>query len=100
LCGDTISGWQRISRDGAVDDRQRETAFQEMEKAMKRTKIPQTDSIDELARFWDRHDLTDFEDPLEEVTEPVFEGETVLRIPLPAQKAKAVRRIAKSKGLS
>jgi hypothetical protein len=23
--------------------------------------------------FWDTHDLTDFEDELEEVTEPVFE---------------------------
>jgi hypothetical protein len=32
-------------------------------------KIPQTDSIEELARFWDAHDLTDFEDELEEVTE-------------------------------
>ena len=36
-------------------------------------KIPETDSIQELASFWDTHDLTDFEDQLEEVTEPVFE---------------------------
>ena len=36
---------------------------------MKRTNIPQTDSIQELARFWDTHDLTDFEDELEEVGE-------------------------------
>jgi hypothetical protein len=36
-------------------------------------KLPQTDSIEELARFWDTHDLTAFEDQLEEVTEPVFE---------------------------
>jgi hypothetical protein len=40
---------------------------------MKAQKLPQTDSIAELARFWDTHDLTDFEDQLEEVTEPVFE---------------------------
>ena len=34
------------------------------------SKIPETDSIRELASFWDTHDLTDFEDQLEEVTEP------------------------------
>lgn len=37
------------------------------------TDIPQADSIHELARFWDTHDLTDFEDQLEEVSEPVFD---------------------------
>ncbi len=36
-------------------------------------KIIQTDSINELARFWDTHDLTDFEEELMEVAEPVFE---------------------------
>jgi hypothetical protein len=41
--------------------------------------MPQTDSIQELARFWDTHDLTDFEDELEEVTEPVFEREAVVK---------------------
>ena len=30
-------------------------------------KIPQTDSIQELARFWQHHDIIDFEDDLEEV---------------------------------
>ncbi len=35
-------------------------------------KIPVTDSIEELARFWNTHSLTDFEGELEEVTEPVF----------------------------
>jgi hypothetical protein len=40
--------------------------------AMKANKLPQTDSIQELARFWDKHELTDFEDELEEVTEPAF----------------------------
>ena len=34
---------------------------------MKHTKIPQTNSLQELAQFWDTHDLTDFEDELEEV---------------------------------
>lgn len=46
---------------------------------MSKTKIPQTDSIDELARFWDTHDLTDFEDELEEVQETVFQRITVMK---------------------
>lgn len=49
-----------------------------MGKSMNIQGIPQTDSIQELARFWDTHDLTDFEDQLEEVNEPVFEREEVL----------------------
>jgi hypothetical protein len=40
---------------------------------MKTEHLPKTTSIEELAQFWDTHDLTDFEDELEEVTEPVFE---------------------------
>ena len=44
---------------------------------MRNTKIPHTDSIDELATFWDTHDLTDFEEQLEEATDPVFERESV-----------------------
>lgn len=35
--------------------------------------LPRTDSIRELADFWDAHDLTDFSDQLEEVAEPLFE---------------------------
>ena len=38
-----------------------------------KTRLPTTDSIRELANFWDTHDLTDFDDQLEEITEPVFE---------------------------
>ncbi len=29
---------------------------------MKKPRLPKTDSIKKLAEFWDRHDLTDFED--------------------------------------
>jgi hypothetical protein len=39
----------------------------------KTERLPKTDPIQELAQFWDEHDLTDFADELEEVTEPVFE---------------------------
>jgi hypothetical protein len=67
---------------------------------MNTTKIPQTDSIRELAEFWDGHDLTDFESQLEEVTEPVFGREETLTVPLPSAEAGALHEIAKSKGLT
>jgi len=70
-----------------------------MEKSMKAQKIPQTDSIEELARFWDTYDLTDFDDHLEEVTEPVFERETVMQIRLQSKEVEAVKQLAKSKGI-
>ena len=67
---------------------------------MNKLKIPEIDSIEELARFWDTHDLTDYEDQLEEVSEPVFqrEAETVAE-PLQPQEVQAVRRIAESQGV-
>ena len=71
-----------------------------MEKPMNHPKIPQTDSIQELARFWDTHDLTDFEDQLEEVTEPVFERKALLKIHLQPEEAEAVRELAKSREIS
>ncbi|MGH8476349.1 MAG: CopG family antitoxin [Methylococcales bacterium] len=68
---------------------------------MKTQNLPQTDSIEALAEFWDTHDLTDFEDHIEEVTEPVFERqhETIMRIHLKPQEAETVKRIAESKGI-
>ena len=53
-----------------------------MGKSVNIANIPQTDSIQELARFWDTHDLTDFEDQLEELVEPVFEPEAVISVQL------------------
>ena len=61
--------------------------------------IPQTDSIQELARFWDTHDLTDFEDELEEVAEPVFVREAVVKIQLEPEQIDALNEIAKSRGV-
>jgi len=65
------------------------------------SKIPHTDSVAELARFWDAHDLTEFEDELEEVRTPVFEprSENVLRVTLPADEAAALHRAAQSRGV-
>jgi predicted DNA binding CopG/RHH family protein len=62
-------------------------------------KIPQTDSIQELAHFWDRHDLTDFEDQLEEVSETVFERSTV-KIHLQSDEVEMIRKLASSRGIS
>ena len=67
---------------------------------MKSRRLPQTDSIQELARFWDTHDLTDFEDLLEEVAEPVFKRRTVIPLNLEPSEAKAVRKMAKAKGVA
>jgi hypothetical protein len=67
---------------------------------MKAQHLPNTDSIQELARFWDTHDLTDFENELEEVTEPVFEPATVIPLNLESEEAEAVRRIAEARGIA
>lgn len=40
---------------------------------MNSSRLPQTDSIQELASFWDTHDVTEFENELEEVGEQVFQ---------------------------
>ena len=72
-----------------------------MEKAMKKRKLPSTDSVEELARFWDTHDVTDFEDELEEVTEPVFvraKGAS-LSIVLPPADVRRLKGIARSMGV-
>lgn len=68
---------------------------------MKKSRIPDTDSIEELARFWETHDLTDFEDELEEVTEPIFAPRlrTTLLIRLEPQEVEAIKEIAKSRGV-
>ena len=65
------------------------------------SKMPQTDSIAELARFWDTHDLREFEEELEEVHEPAFErgGPTVVSVCLDPEQAAALRCFARSAGV-
>ena len=72
-----------------------------MEKTIRRPRLPNTDSIEELAKFWDTHDLTDFEEDLEEAGEPVFvrtKG-TSLSIELQPTEAQHLKKIARSKGV-
>jgi len=54
----------------------------------------QTDSIQELAEFWEIHDLTEFENELEEVTEPIFTHDAIMEIHLSPDEVKTVKEIA------
>jgi hypothetical protein len=62
--------------------------------------LPNTDSIQELASFWETHDLTEFDDQLQEVTEPVFERHgKVIHVPLTFEQARALESLAQSHGV-
>ncbi len=72
-----------------------------MEKTIRRRKPPGTDSVEELAKFWDTHDLTDFKQDMEEVTEPVFvraKGAS-LNVVLPPADVRRLKGIARSMGV-
>ncbi len=62
-------------------------------------KIPRSDSIQELAAFWQKHDATDFEDELEEVPGPVFDRTQVVGIPLTGDERQAIRHAAAARGV-
>lgn len=68
---------------------------------MKRQRIVQTDSIRQLSDFWDTHDVTDFDEELEEVTEPIFllGRKAVVKVHLGPSEVAAVKRLAKSRGM-
>lgn len=51
---------------------------------MSAIQILQTNSIIELAQFWDSHSVADFDDQLEEVTDPIFDRESMATICLPS----------------
>jgi predicted DNA binding CopG/RHH family protein len=71
-----------------------------MEEPMNSPKIPQTDSIKELAQFWDTHDLTDFTEELEKVTEPIFEKKNKLEIYLESSKIAYLKMLAQQQGVN
>jgi hypothetical protein len=64
-------------------------------------KLPNTDSIRELAAFWDTHEGTDLADQLEEVPERVFARRPpgVVSVPLSKAERDAIHRMAESRGL-
>jgi predicted DNA binding CopG/RHH family protein len=62
--------------------------------------LPTTDSISELAAFWQVNDLTDFEDELVEISEPVFQRAEQVSIRLASEDISALRRRARREHLS
>jgi predicted DNA binding CopG/RHH family protein len=66
---------------------------------MSTSRLPKTDSIQELANFWDTHDLTEFEDELEEVGERVFQREAGITVHLESRDANALREMARLRGM-
>ena len=68
---------------------------------MRSRRVPDMDSIEEISRFWDTHDLTDFEDQLEEVRTPVFarRKEATVAIALTLREAEVLKRLAQSEGV-
>jgi hypothetical protein len=63
-------------------------------------KIPRTDSIQELAAFWQTHDITCFEEELEEVDGPVFDRQhVVVGVPFTNDEHEAIRQAAAVRGL-
>jgi predicted DNA binding CopG/RHH family protein len=67
---------------------------------MSKHALPKTDSIDELAKFWDSHDVTDFEEELEEVSGPVFERNMEdVCVSLEPKDLLAVKRVAEAQGV-
>jgi hypothetical protein len=67
---------------------------------MKKSKLTKTDSIQKLAEFWDTHDVTDFEDELEEVAEPVFVRGSAIKVHFESREADAVEQMAQAQGVS
>ena len=70
-----------------------------MGKVVKGSKIPNTDSVQELAEFWDTHSVADCEEGLEEVAEPVFKRDSSVTVPLEPDELHAIEAIAGSRGV-
>ena len=67
---------------------------------MNKRRLPDTDSIEELAGFWDTHDVTEFDDELEEANGLVFERKGAdVCVSLEPEDLLAVKRIAESRGV-
>jgi len=65
-------------------------------------KIPEFKTIDEMARFWDSHDITEFEDQLIEVKEPIFEKmkNRIISFKLDSKQYEKLKKIADQKKLN
>lgn len=72
-----------------------------MEKRIEKPNMPRGGSIEELARFWDTHDLTDFEGQLEEVPRQVFvrTNGTAVTVSLQSKDVQRLKKMATAKGV-
>ncbi len=70
-----------------------------MEKEMK---IPKFKNLEEMAKFWDNHDITDFENQLIEVKEPIFEKmeSRIISLMLGSDQYDKLKKIADQKKLN
>ena len=68
----------------------------------KKMKIPEFKTIKEMATFWDSHDITDFEDQLIEVKEPIFEKmkSGIISFVLDSEQYDKLKKIADQKKLN
>lgn len=73
-----------------------------MKKKKQPRSIPPFRTIDEMARFWDSHDLTDYEHQLDDVLEPIFElpPSGLVTFRLRPKEWMAVARIAQAKKIA
>ena len=64
--------------------------------------IPEFKTIEDMAKFWDSHDITDFEGELKEVQKPVFKlvPGRVISIMLAPGQYKELKNIADQKNIS
>lgn len=74
--------------------------YNDLVEQMNSRKIPEFDSIKELARFWENHEFTEFEDELEEVEEPVFTRSSTVSIRLLPEEIEALGKIAAREGIA
>jgi len=62
-------------------------------------RYPRSHPIQALAEFWDTHDLTDFEDQLEAVTDPIFVRASLVQIHLQPVEVEAIKQVAQQRGI-
>lgn len=67
---------------------------------MKKVKVPRTDSIKELAKFFETHDTTEIEDEVHEVTGPICIPRNSILVHLEPRQTAAVKKLAKAEGIS
>lgn len=62
----------------------------------KQINIPEFDTLQEMAEFWDTHDITDFENQLVEVKEPIFKNlrSRIISVTLDADHYEMLQNIA------